>query len=106
MNNPRQPIPGTEKPMPMEPRKQQPERRRGQNRPKRVALLQDAGKRAAAFFGQRLKHQRRAHAPHSAHGNAEQRPQRQQRMERGRKGAASSITEKPRMFAISTGRRP
>ncbi len=77
MNSPRQPIQW----------KKRREGRRGQDRPHRVALLQDAGEGAAALLGQRLKGQRRAHAPLAAHGQPKQRAQRQQHRQRGRKGA-------------------
>ena len=92
------------------PGKKQPESRRGQNRTQRVSLLQDAGERAAPLLGQRLKHQRRAHAPFTAHRNPEKSAQYQKRVQRRRKGAgqldhreAENVEHQHRPAAIAIG---
>ena len=96
--------------MPANPGKKQPEGGRGQNRAQRIALLQDAGKCAAALFGQGLEGQRRAHAPLAAHGDAEESAQDQKCVQRRRKGAgqldhreAENIHDQHRPAAVTVG---
>ena len=79
---------------------------RGQNGAHRVALLQNAGEDASALGGQGLEDQRRAHAPLAAHRQAKGARSPSSAPSEGAKPQASSIAEKLRMFAISTGRRP